>query len=74
MRECSSLEQLSSLPPSLPRPPAQKWDTTVLSSEWLCLQYNVAEGNRADTAGNLAVSEEAVLVAECLMPGCWIFL
>lgn len=53
MLECSPSEQLGSLPPSLPRPPAQKWDTTVLSSEALCLQYNVAEGNGADTTGNL---------------------
>lgn len=34
----------------------------------LCLQYNVAEGNGADTTGNLPVSEEAVRVAEVV--GC----
>lgn len=34
----------------------------------LCLQYNVAEGNRADTTGNLPVSVETALVAEVL--GC----
>ena len=34
----------------------------------LCLQDNVAEGNGADTTGNLPVSEEAALVAEVV--GC----
>lgn len=34
----------------------------------LCLQYNVAEGNGADTTGNLPVSEEAAPVAEVV--GC----
>lgn len=32
------------------------------------MQYNVAEGSRPDTTGNLPVSEEAVLVAE--VEGC----
>lgn len=32
------------------------------------MQYNVAEGNGADTTGNLPVSEEAALVAEVV--GC----
>lgn len=33
------------------------------------MQYNVAEGNGADTTGNLPVSEEAAPVAEVL--GHW---
>lgn len=38
------------------------------------MQYNVAEGSRADTTGNLPVSEEAVPVAEvvgCRQWGLW---
>lgn len=37
----------------------------------LCLQYNVAEGNGADTTGNLPVSEEAALVAEVVRCRRW---
>lgn len=63
--------QSASFPPPAPSP--EMGHHGAFFRVALCLQYNVAEGSGADTTGNLAVSEEAVLVAKWLMPGCRVF-
>lgn len=56
--ECSPSEQLGSLPASIPPPfpSPEMGHHGAFFRAALCLQYNVAEGNGADTTGNLAVS------------------
>lgn len=56
------------LPAASPPPRPETGHLSALFKVALCLQDNVAEGNGADTTGNLPVSEEAALVAEVV--GC----